>query len=132
METYLSDFLGKSKSELLEPSRNLIVQKSIQKSHSMQSACLYKLAPDQKLCTLADFWKEWKKIIGFLLSFGTLIPKKAQIKAGETKQGVQESRLTQATRSEILHSSRIQKGWKGVYARVNGSRSMEPFSSSSY
>ena len=63
---------------------------------------------------------------------GTLIPKKAQIKAGETKQGIQESRLTQATRSETLHSSRIQKGWKGVYARVNGSRSMEPFSSSSY
>lgn len=58
---------------------------------------------------------------------GTLIPKKAQIKAGETKQGIQESRLTQATRSEILHSSRIQKGWTGLYAKVHGSRSMELF-----
>lgn len=63
---------------------------------------------------------------------GTLIPKKAQIKAGETKQGIQESRLTQATRSEILHSSRIQKGWTGLYARVYASRSMELFFSPSY
>lgn len=107
---------------MLELSRNEIIQKSIQESDSIHlplqasstsetlhtSRFLERMEEDYRVSAPRSmtifFSPEVIKILsaqfeqysgGHIL--GTLIPKKAQIKAVKTKRGIQESRLAQAT-----------------------------------